>query len=163
MKSKKKSLREIVHIVNKLKSQGKTIVFTNGCFDLLHEGHIRYLAKAKKSGDILIVGLNSDNSVKKIKGQGRPILKEKERVTILSALEMINYVIVFEENTPINVIKKIKPHYHVKGGDYKLENLKEKKAVEMFGGRIKIISLVKGKSTSKIIEKIKENKKSKTR
>lgn len=155
MKNKRISINNIKKLAKKYKVQGKKIVFTNGCFDLIHEGHIRYLDKAKKLGDILIVGINSDKSVRKIKGGGRPILNEKERVIILSSLEMIDYIIVFNEDDPIELIKKIQPQYHVKGGDYKPKDLKETKTVEKYNGKIVIIPFVKGKSTTNIINKIK--------
>ncbi len=115
--SKIKNFSEIEKISKRLKKEGKIIVFTNGCFDIIHPGHIKLLKKAKSLGDVLIVGLNKDKSIKKIKGEKRPIIDEKERAEILSSFEMINYVVLFGEKTPERLIKKILPHYIVKGGD----------------------------------------------
>jgi len=148
---------EITKICSELRKQGKKIVFTNGCFDILHVGHIRVLTKAKSYGDILILGLNTDESIKKIKGPNRPIVHEKERAEMLAALESVDYVMLFSEDTPIKTINMIKPNIHVKGGDYKIEEIIERKAVEKNGGKVVLIPPVKGKSTTNIISKIKEN------
>lgn len=135
--------------------KGQKVVFTNGCFDILHIGHIRYLQEARKLGDLLIVGLNSDTSVKRLKGLERPINMEAERAEMLSALGFVDYVAIFEEDTPHELIKKVKPDILVKGGDYTPEEVVGKKEVEEWGGKIVLIPFVVGKSTTGIIEKIK--------
>ncbi|UCH14298.1 MAG: D-glycero-beta-D-manno-heptose 1-phosphate adenylyltransferase [Bacteroidales bacterium] len=132
----------------------KTIVFTNGCFDILHRGHIEYLSKAAKNGDILIVGLNTDRSVKKIKGAGRPYQDEKSRAMLLAALHFVNAVILFNEETPYELIKLIQPDVLVKGGDYKPEEIVGYDIVKAKGGKVITIDYVGGYSTSDIIEKI---------
>lgn len=132
----------------------KKIVFTNGCFDILHVGHIRYLQEAAKLGDILIVGLNSDASVKRLKGEERPINQEADRAELLAALKCVSYVVIFEEDTPYNLISKLKPDVLVKGGDYKPEEVVGKDIVEAGGGQLKLISFVEGKSTTNIINKM---------
>ncbi len=126
-------------IVNELKAQNLKIVFTNGCFDILHKGHVEYLARAKKFGDILMVGINSDESIKKIKGAKRPIIPLESRIYVLNNLKPVDFVIPFDEETPINLIKIIKPDIHVKGGDYKEEDLPEAKIIKEYGGKVKIL------------------------
>ncbi len=138
-------------IVRELKNQNLKIVFTNGCFDIIHRGHVEYLNKAKKLGDVLIVGINSDESVKKIKGDKRPIIPLYSRAYILDNLKAVDFVVPFDEETPIELIKIIKPDVHVKGGDYKEEDLPEAEIVKGYGGEIKIIPLIEGYSTTKII------------
>jgi len=155
MQSKIKTLKELKQIVDKLKKQGKKIVFTNGCFDLLHVGHIRYLQKAKKLGDILIVAINSDDSVKKIKGKSRPIIPAEERSEVIAALECVDYVVIFHETLPNRVIETLKPDIHVKGGDYSVNELPEAKIVKSYGGKVIILGKVEGHSTSEIIRRIK--------
>lgn len=155
LKTKIVSLLELAKIVDSLKEQNKKIVFTNGCFDILHLGHIRYLQQAKKLGDILIVGVNSDASVRKLKGNLRPIVPENERSEIIAALECIDYVIVFPELTPENLIHTIKPDIHVKGGDWKIEQIPEASLVQSYGGRVVIVDQVKDYSTTNLIKKIK--------
>lgn len=135
--------------------QNKTIVFTNGCFDLFHVGHARYLREAAKLGDILIVGVNSDASVKRLKGEERPIISENERMELLTSLEFVSYVISFEEDTPYNVIKEIQPDIIAKGGDYKPEEVVGKDIVEKRNGKVVICPLIESKSTTNIIKKIK--------
>lgn len=147
------SIDELVKILKNVSN--KKIVFTNGCFDLFHVGHARYLKKAAKFGDILIVGVNSDSSVKRLKGETRPILNEEERMELLSNLEFVSYVLKFEEDTPYNIINKIKPDIIVKGGDYKAEDVVGKDIVEKYGGRVEICPYIDSKSTTNIIEKIK--------
>ncbi len=149
-----KTKEEIFNIVNRFRKEGKTIVFTNGCFEILHPGHITLLEKAKSFGDILIVGINSDESVKKIKGEKKLIFDEKSRLKIISALECVDYTVLFNEKTPENIISIIKPHIHVKGGDYKEEDLPEAKIVKSYGGKIIIVPLIEGFSTTQIINKI---------
>ncbi len=150
-------LRELTNIANKLKKEGKKIVFTNGCFDILHIGHVKYLEDAKKLGDILIVGVNSDESVRMLKGKCRPIIPAIERAAILSALKYVDYVVIFNELNPENLIAQLKPAIHVKGGDYVIDQIPESKLVEAFGGKTIILNEVKGKSTSGIIQKILTN------
>jgi D-beta-D-heptose 7-phosphate kinase/D-beta-D-heptose 1-phosphate adenosyltransferase len=158
MKERKiKKLSELKIMLNKLKKKKKKVVFTNGCFDLLHYGHIQYLKKAKALGDILVVGLNSDSSVKKLKGTGRPLVPEKERAEILSALEFVDYVTIFSEETPANLIRQVKPDILVKGGDYSLDEIVGRDFVQSCGGKVVTIPLVKGKSTTGLIRKIKNS------
>lgn len=147
-------LQTLIKKISKWKNEGKKIVFTNGCFDILHPGHLDYLIKAKGFGDILIVGLNSDISVKRLKGTSRPILNEQDRAFMLSCLEAVDAVVIFSENTPIKTIEAIKPDIHVKGGDYKEDDLPEAKTVKNNGGKIEIVPFLKGYSTTKIIDKI---------
>ncbi len=149
------SRKKIKEIVKKLKKEGKKIVFTNGCFDLIHKGHIYLLKEAKKLGDVLIVGLNSDSSIKKIKGKGRPILKEKERGFIIDNIKGVDYVVIFNEKTPFKLIKEIKPDILVKGGDYKENEVVGGEFVKKRKGRVVIIPYLKNFSTTKIIERIK--------
>lgn len=137
----------------------KKIVFTNGCFDVLHAGHVRYLKKAKSLGDILIVGLNSDASVRNIKGKYRPVLPESERAEILAALEAVDYCVLFKETTPEKLIRKIVPDILVKGADWKANDIVGADIVKKNGGRVARVRLVKGKSTTNIIEKIRKMKK----
>jgi rfaE bifunctional protein nucleotidyltransferase chain/domain len=146
---------EIEKICNSLREQNKKIVFTNGCFDILHRGHIEYLTKAKEFGDVLIVGLNSDTSVQRLKGKDRPINPESDRARILDALKPVDYVVIFEEDTPLHLIQMVKPDVLVKGGDYKVEEIVGSEYVISYGGKVEIIPFVEGKSTTKIIQKIK--------
>ena len=136
------------------KLSDKKVVFTNGCFDIIHVGHVRYLTAAKKFGDVLIVGLNTDESVKKLKGESRPINNELDRAEVLSGLKAVDYVILFGENTAENLIAELKPDIYVKGGDYTLDTLPEAEIVQSYGGHVEIVNLVAGKSTTNIIEKI---------
>lgn len=143
---------ELSELVRRFQGEGKTIVFTNGCFDLLHVGHVRYLQEAKELGDLLIVGLNSDKSVSRLKGKNRPLIPEAERAEILAALECVDFVTIFDEDTPGKLILLIKPDWVVKGGDYKPGELPEAKLVEQFGGKIKTLSFVPNHSTSNLID-----------
>ena len=147
---------KISELKEKLKKEGKTIVFTNGCFDILHSGHIFYLQKARLQADILIVGLNSDASVRRLKGEKRPINNELDRAIVLSELKSIDYVVIFEEDTPLELISEIIPNILVKGGDYKKEDVVGKEIVEKNGGEVVIIPFVDGKSTTNIINRINE-------
>jgi len=148
---------KIADLVARLRAEGKRIVFTNGCFDIIHLGHIRYLREAKSKGDILIVGLNSDESVRKIKGENRPIMGQEERAEILASLEMVDFVVIFEETVPDELIRLIKPDVHIKGGDYRFpDELPEAKLVRSLGGEVMIAKGVEGKSTSNIIKTILE-------
>jgi D-beta-D-heptose 7-phosphate kinase/D-beta-D-heptose 1-phosphate adenosyltransferase len=149
------SRKQLKDLINLYRQQKKTIAFTNGCFDILHSGHVTYLAQAKKYGDVLILGLNSDTSVRRLKGEERPINNEIDRAHVLASLESITNIIIFSENTPINLIKIVKPDYFIKGGDYSRDTLPETPYVEKFGGEIVIIPLVQDKSTTNIIKKIK--------
>lgn len=153
--SKLISLETAIEISHTLKTNGKTIVFTNGCFDLIHSGHVIYLEAAKQLGDVLILGLNSDQSIRLNKGDKRPIMPEFDRVTILSAFWFIDYIVVFDEKAPLQLISALQPHIHVKGGDYQAETLLEYPIIHQYGGQIKILPFVEGKSTTNIIEKIK--------
>jgi D-beta-D-heptose 7-phosphate kinase/D-beta-D-heptose 1-phosphate adenosyltransferase len=149
-----KSLEELKAIRQKLKHENKKVVFTNGCFDLIHSGHVDYLIKAKALGDVLIVGLNSDSSVRRIKGEMRPILLEKEREFIISNLKPVDYIIVFEENTPENLIAELIPDILVKGADWPVDRIVGREVVEAHGGEVKTIEFVNDQSTSKIIKSI---------
>lgn len=135
----------------------QNIVFTNGCFDLLHVGHIRYLQEAKKLGDLLVVGVNSDASVKRLKGPTRPIQNENDRAEILAALGCVDYSIIFQEDTPLELIKKIKPRTLVKGGDWKISEIVGSDFVLALGGQVLSLQFVDGKSTTKIIQKSQSN------
>ena len=134
------------------------LILNNSSFPelILHAGHVKYLQKSSKCGDVLIVGLNSDMSVKRLKGESRPINNENDRAFVLSALEAVDYVVIFEEDTPINLIKEIKPNIYTKGADYNLETLAEAKEVLNFGGKVEFIEFVEGKSTTNIIQSIKK-------
>lgn len=137
-----------------LRAQGKKIVTTNGCFDILHVGHARILAAARELGDVLVVGINSDASVQKLKGPARPVNNAADRAELLLALKSVDLVYVFAEDTPIEFLKAVRPHIHVKGSDYTPQQLAETPVVESFGGQVKIIELVPGKSTSSIVSRI---------
>jgi len=154
LKEKIKKRDDLQGIIQDLKANGKRIIFTNGCFDLLHTGHVRYLEEAKSLGDILVVGVNSDASVRGLKGPNRPILPEDERAEILSGLECVDYVTIFDEPTPSNLISFLLPHVLVKGGDWTKEATVGWKTVEGAGGEVVILSFVEGSSTSQLIEAI---------
>lgn len=147
-------LDELLTIVEMERANKKKIVFTNGCFDILHIGHISYLKTAKELGDILIVGINSDRSVKLLKGSNRPIINENERAAIVSSLYFVDYVIIFDESRPNNLINMIRPDIHVKGGDYKAESLPEYPIVTSYGGKVVICPYINNRSTSEIIKTI---------
>lgn len=153
--SKQLSLNELLAQVSKWKSQGEKIVFTNGCFDVFHAGHAFILNTAKTFGTKLIVGLNSDASVTNLKGSSRPINKEQNRVYVLSSLEAVDAVIAFDDATPLELIKAIQPEVLVKGGDYVAENIVGAKEVLANGGKVEVVPLVDGLSSSKIIEGLK--------
>ncbi len=154
MSDKIKALGELKSEIRKARGQGEKIVTTNGCFDVLHVGHIRYLQQAKRQGDRLIVAINSDASVRTIKGNKRPLVPENERAEMLAALECVDYVTIFTELDPIQFLKEIRPDIHVKGGDYKLDQIVEREAVESLGGEMRLLPGAKGKSTSNLIELI---------
>lgn len=142
-------------ILDQLKAQGKKIVFTNGCFDLIHRGHIHCLKEAKNQGDILVVGLNSDSSVRKLKGPPRPILPQEDRAAVLVALACVDYVTIFDEPDPAKLIELLKPDVLVKGGDYSKDEIVGAKVVESYGGRVVIVPYLPGASSTAIVEKIK--------
>ncbi|MCX6116472.1 MAG: D-glycero-beta-D-manno-heptose 1-phosphate adenylyltransferase, partial [Proteobacteria bacterium] len=148
---------ELADLLEQARSSNMKIVFTNGCFDLLHIGHIEILQRSKSFGDILVVALNSDKSVRNLKGPSRPIQTEHDRQKIMASLACVDYVTLFEDETPLNLIKLFKPHVLVKGGDYTEDTIVGAKEVKSWGGKIEIVSLVEGKSTSKIVEKSKIN------
>jgi rfaE bifunctional protein nucleotidyltransferase chain/domain len=151
-------MNQTMHIINAIKAeqkQGKKIVFTNGCFDILHRGHVTYLNHARDLGDVLVVGINSDESVKRLKGSERPVNSLEDRAYVLSALKSVDYVIPFEEDTPLNLIMLIMPNILVKGGDYTIDRIVGAQEVIANGGLVEIIPFVPGKSTSSIIETIK--------
>jgi rfaE bifunctional protein nucleotidyltransferase chain/domain len=135
---------------------GKTIVFTNGCFDILHVGHVRYLAAAKRLGDVLVVGLNSDESVRELKGVGRPLNSQEDRAEVMAALEAVDYVIIFTEKRVSHLLRQMRPQVYTKGGDYTVDRLdpEEVAALKEINARIEILPLVPGKSTSKLVQTI---------
>ena len=149
-----KNLRQLVRIRQALRRQRKKVVFTNGCFDILHRGHIECLRKAKSFGDVLIVGLNSDSSVRKIKGDKRPILPQGDRAEILASLEMVDYVVIFREKTPLDLIASLVPDILTKGGDYKKNEIVGREIVESSGGRVILVKQIPGRSTRNVIGKI---------
>ena len=153
-KKKIKKIGEMKSIVARLKARGKKVVFTNGCFDILHVGHIRYLRRARKHGDILIVGVNTDRSVKQIKGEKRPIVPEKERAEVLSALEFVDYVVLFDDPDPLSLIESLRPSVLVKGADWPKEKIVGREVVEKTGGKVIRVPLVRGASSSGVIEKV---------
>jgi D-beta-D-heptose 7-phosphate kinase/D-beta-D-heptose 1-phosphate adenosyltransferase len=142
--------------LEELRKKGKKIAFTNGCFDILHVGHVRYLREAKKTADVLVLALNSDSSVRSIKGEKRPLMNEKERAEILAALECIDFVTIFQELTPLELINYLKPDILIKGGDWPEEKVVGREEIKKWGGRVAIIPEVEGKSTTNIVEKIKK-------
>ena len=152
-------LEELKKIISMAKSTDKKVVFTNGCFDLIHGGHIEFLQKAKSLGDILVVGLNTDQSVKKLKGENRPIKNERERANILSALKYIDYITMFNETTPEKLIREIRPDILVKGDDYKIDEVVGREIVEGYGAKVELIPIVKGHSTTGTLEQILEKHK----
>jgi D-glycero-beta-D-manno-heptose 1-phosphate adenylyltransferase len=137
----------------RLRREGKRVVFTNGCFDLLHPGHVRYLAEARSMGDALVVALNDDQSVRRLKGEGRPILNERERAEVISALQVVDYVTIFDEETPRELIAELLPDVLVKGGDWPLDQIIGREEVEAAGGSVVSLPYVEGSSTSEIIER----------
>lgn len=154
MSDKIKTINQLAEIVNNLKRKKKKIVFTNGCFDILHFGHIKYLEQARKKGDILVIGLNSDASVKKLKGAKRPIFSQRARAEVLASLANVDYIAIFNELTPLKIIKKVKPDVLVKGGDWKTDQIVGKDFVELYGGKVISIAFIKGYSTRSTISAI---------
>jgi rfaE bifunctional protein nucleotidyltransferase chain/domain len=149
-----KTREELAKAVAELRASGKKVVTTNGCFDLLHVGHVRYLKAARALGDVLVVGLNTDASVRKLKGDKRPIQNENDRAEILSSLACVDFVCLFDEDTPVEFLKVLKPDVHAKGGDYRPSDLAETPVVEAMGGRLEIIDLVPGRSTTNIVTRM---------
>ena len=154
MSGKVKSLDELKHIAEQARRNGKTVVLTNGCFDLLHRGHVHVLREAKALGDILIVAINSDHSVKAIKGPHRPVLSEVDRTELIAAMEMVDYVMLFDEPDPCHVIAAVKPNVLAKGGDWGPDGVVGADIVKRDGGKVAVIPYLKGFSTTEIIEKI---------
>ena len=154
LRSKIKSQKELKKIILALKKKGKKIVFTNGCFDLLHYGHVKYLQEAKRKGDILVVGINSDASLRRLKGSRRPIVNAQDRLKIIAALESVDYAVLFKEDTPFNLISLLKPDILVKGADWDKDKIVGREIVLCSGGKVRTIKLIKGRSTTKLIKKI---------
>lgn len=145
---------ELQAVLDKIKKEDKTLAVTNGCFDILHVGHVRYLNMSSACADYLMVLLNSDKSVRAIKGESRPINKQEDRAEVLCALNCVDFVMFFDENSPSKLLEEIKPDVYTKGADYNLENLPEAKSIQSYGGKIAFIDLVEGVSTTKILEKL---------
>lgn len=137
---------------------GKRVVFTNGCFDLLHSGHVTYLEEARRLGDALVVALNGDQSVRKLKGKGRPLVTLKDRARVMAALECVDAVTWFNETTPVKLVGRLKPKIYVKGGDYDVSKIPEYPVVKSYGGKALALNFVKGRSTTRLIEKVKKQK-----
>jgi len=142
--------------IDTIRASGKIIVFTNGCFDIIHAGHVSYLSKAKSYGDVLIVGLNTDDSVHRLKGKDRPINNENDRAIVLNALSFVDYVVLFDEDTPYKLIKQVKPDVLVKGGDYTIETVVGADFVTESGGIVRLIPLLENRSTTNIVKKLKK-------
>ncbi|WP_312420587.1 D-glycero-beta-D-manno-heptose 1-phosphate adenylyltransferase [Anaerospora hongkongensis] len=147
---------QISEVVDKNKAVGKILVFTNGCFDIIHAGHVRYLSEAKKLGDCLIVGLNSDRSVQELKGPTRPLNHQEDRAEVVAALAAVDYVVIFDERTAESLVNEVKPDIYVKGGDYRIQDIPEAKIVASNGGKTILIPEVPGRSSTNIIKKITE-------
>ena len=147
-------LQELRLTREKYRKDHKTVVFTNGCFDILHAGHVRYLNEAKGQGDILIVGLNSDESVRNLKGAGRPVNPEADRAEVLAGLRSVDHVVVFGEKTAEDLVRQLQPDVYVKGGDYTVDQLPEASEVATYGGRTVLVSLVPGRSTTNVIRRL---------
>jgi D-beta-D-heptose 7-phosphate kinase/D-beta-D-heptose 1-phosphate adenosyltransferase len=148
------SLEDAIRERERLRSQGKVIVFTNGCFDLLHRGHVDYLQRAREMGDALFVGLNSDSSVRALKGEGRPIVSQDDRAAVLASLAAVDLVIIFAESTPALLIDALRPDILVKGGDYRIDQVVGRETVEASNGKVVIIDLIEGYSTRELIKRI---------
>ncbi len=157
MSGKVVSIAELRRERERLRAEGRRLVFTNGCFDILHVGHVRYLAQARALGDALVVAVNSDRSVRELKGAGRPVMNEDERAELLAALESVDYVTVFDDESPRRLIAEVLPDVLVKGGDYQLDEIHGREEVERAGGRVLSLPFIEGASTSSIIEKIMMN------
>ncbi len=151
-----KPRQELAGICREQRSRGKRIVFTNGCFDILHRGHADYLYQARQKGDLLLVGLNSDDSVQRLKGPGRPFTPGQDRAYLLASLQFVDYVCLFEEDTPLELIRALQPDVLIKGGDYQTDQIVGREIVEARGGVVETIPLVQGRSTTNVIAKIAE-------
>lgn len=148
------SRKAVTALVRKLRRSKRRIVFTNGVFDIIHRGHVEYLTRAKSFGDVLIVGLNTDASVRRLKGAGRPLQKQRDRATILAALKPVDYVILFGEDIPEKLIRLVRPDVLVKGADYREREIVGAEFVRSYGGTVRRVSLIKGRSTSNIIRRL---------
>lgn len=157
MTNKIKTLPALKKILKGNKKKYKKVVFTNGCFDLLHRGHIEYLKKARSLGDVLVVGLNSDASVRRLKGRGRPIMFQDDRAKILASLEFVDFIIIFNEDTPFNLISQLEPDILVKGADWDKNKIVGKDIVETSGGKVEVVKYLKGHSTTALLKKITKN------
>jgi D-beta-D-heptose 7-phosphate kinase/D-beta-D-heptose 1-phosphate adenosyltransferase len=154
MPSKIESLESLAERGRTLRQSGKRVVFTNGCYDILHPGHIELLSKARALGDVLVVGINTDESVRRLKGAGRPIFDEAERAELLGALEMVDFVCTFAEDTPLEAILKIRPDVLVKGADWGVDEIVGRSEVESWGGKVVSVPFLRGKSTTDIVERV---------
>lgn len=152
--SKLKTAASVARLLDRQRRAGKKIVFTNGCFDVLHVGHVRYLARARRLGDVLVVGINTDASVRKLKGPGRPVNSEKDRAEVLGSLAAVDYTVLFDDPTPLRLIEKVRPDLLVKGGDWKKKDIVGADFVESCGGRVRSLPFVKGFSTTGTLDKI---------
>ena len=152
-----KSLSCLEKIAESLRKRGKRVVFTNGCFDILHYGHAKYLEEAKSKGDVLIVGINSDSSIRRIKGPRRPVIKEHDRLRLISALESVDYAVLFSGDTPIRLIRSIKPDILIKGSDWDKAGIVGADFVSSYGGKVETVRLLNGRSTTNLIKKIAKN------
>lgn len=152
------TLDQLIEIVKQARMQGKKIAWTNGCFDIIHAGHVEYLEKSKSYGHLLVLGLNSDQSVKILKGELRPIFSELNRAKVLCSIIYVDYVMLFSDPSPIKIIRTIQPDFYIKGGDYTINTIDqdERRVVESYGGEIVLLPMVEGVSTSVIVEKIKK-------
>ncbi len=155
MTSKLCSRRALAQWAGRVRRRGKRIVFTNGCFDILHAGHVMYLERAKRLGDFLVLGLNSDRSTRRLKGSGRPVNAERDRALVLSGLSCVDQITIFNEDTPLELIKAIRPHILIKGADWPLRSIAGYQEVRSWGGKVKRVPLLKGRSTTGILKKVK--------
>lgn len=157
-REKIKTFEELAPILSRTRAAGRKIVFTNGCFDLLHVGHVRCLEEARRAGDVLVVAINGDQSVRLLKGEGRPILPATERSELVAALQCVDWIVVFEEETPLDLIKAIAPDILAKGGDYALNQIVGRKEVEAAGGKVIAIQFEEGSSTTQLIDRIRSSR-----
>jgi D-beta-D-heptose 7-phosphate kinase/D-beta-D-heptose 1-phosphate adenosyltransferase len=153
-RSKIKSAAALARVLSRARKQGRKVVFTNGCFDLLHRGHVNYLARARRLGALLVVGLNNDASVRRLKGRGRPVSPLSDRLEVLAALESVDFVTSFSEDTPLRLIRKLRPDILVKGGDYQPNSIVGAPEVKSWGGRVRTLPLVRGRSTTGILARV---------
>ena len=157
LEKKIKSQAQLKKIISALQKKGRRVVFTNGCFDLLHAGHVEYLQEAKRKGDILVVAVNSDSSVRRLKGNKRPIVKAQDRTKVIAALESVDYVVVFAEDNPEKLIRFLRPDILVKGADWNQKDIVGSDLVLGYGGKVHRINFLKGRSSSNLIKKIAQN------